>query len=179
MTYTKEFWGDLELTKEQKLVMGGLLEVVHARERTQRWRKKNPTKTKEWRAANRDKCRKTDLEWRAKHPELIREYASEWQRNHPEVYRAVRQRRRARKKNSGASFTAQQWLDLKHSYGDRCLGCGRTEKEIIAAGLKLVPDHVKALVNGGTNTIDNLQPLCNGIGGCNNRKGRKFIDYRA
>jgi len=57
-----------------------------------------------------------------------------------------------------------EWTNKRGNSVD-AVKTGRTEKEIIAAGLKLVPDHVKALVNGGTNTIDNLQPLCNGIGG--------------
>jgi hypothetical protein len=47
----------------------------------------------------------------------------------------------------------------------------------------LVPDHVKAIADGGSNYISNIQPLCHSnkagaIGGCNNAKGAKHIDYR-
>jgi hypothetical protein len=38
------------------------------------------------------------------------------------------------------------------------LCCGRDEKELGCAGLKLVPDHVIALSRGGSNDISNIQP---------------------
>lgn len=44
----------------------------------------------------------------------------------------------------------------------RCALCGTTEKLSI--------DHIIAVINGGTNTIDNVQILCNP---CNNKKRRQ------
>lgn len=52
-------------------------------------------------------------------------------------------------------------------YGDHCLACGSREK--------LVVDHVLSGFQGGTDTLDNLQPLC---ASCNFRKGLRTIDYR-
>jgi 5-methylcytosine-specific restriction endonuclease McrA len=78
-------------------------------------------------------------------------------------------RRYARRRGAGGSHTAEEWAALCQAYGNMCLRCGAT-------GRPLTRDHVVPLVLGGTNTIDNLQPLCFG---CNSAKGgRKTIDYR-
>lgn len=79
-------------------------------------------------------------------------------------------RRRARKKGNGGAFTAAEWRALCHKFNYRCLACGRREPVI-----KLTVDHVLPIQMGGTNTIDNLQPLC---GDCNSSKGARHIDYR-
>jgi hypothetical protein len=86
---------------------------------------------------------------------------------------------RARKHGNGGSWTGKQWLALKESYGNRCLGCGRTEVELLAMGRKLVPDHVKPISLGGSNNLSNIQPLCHGDGSsCNMLKSAQEIDYR-
>ena len=78
-------------------------------------------------------------------------------------------RYRARKRTSGGRHKLQDWLDLKRAYGNTCPACGRKEPEI-----KLTEDHVVAIVNGGTDDITNMQPLCHS---CNCRKSRKTIKY--
>lgn len=78
--------------------------------------------------------------------------------------------RRARKKAADGTHTLQQWNALKLKYGSRCLACGRHEAEI-----RLTRDHVIPLVLGGSDSVDNLQPLC---ARCNSSKGTKVIDYR-
>lgn len=72
-----------------------------------------------------------------------------------------------RKAATVGKFTASEWRSLCDKYDNRCLSCGE-QKE-------LTVDHVVSLKDGGSNTIDNLQPLCRS---CNSRKGAKFIDYR-
>jgi len=66
-------------------------------------------------------------------------------------------------------FTAN--IDVKDiiygMYGKKCLACG-SEKNISL-------DHIVPIHKKGTNTIDNLQPLCKS---CNSKKGTKVIDYR-
>lgn len=59
---------------------------------------------------------------------------------------------------------------LRALYGRTCLACGRREPHI-----RLTVDHVIPLSWGGTNALDNLQPLCSE---CNLDKGAQTIDYR-
>ena len=67
-------------------------------------------------------------------------------------------------------YTANEWLEIKHKYDNKCLSCGRAEPEV-----KITPDHVIPLSKGGNNTIDNIQPLC---WGCNAAKQDRIKDYR-
>lgn len=53
-------------------------------------------------------------------------------------------------------------------HGDNCLSCGIAED--------ICMDHVIPISKGGTNSVDNLQPLCRS---CNSGKGVKSTDYRA
>jgi len=75
--------------------------------------------------------------------------------------------RRARKQQQGGSYTAQEWRDLCAKYDHRCLCCGERKR--------LTIDHVLPIALGGSNSIDNIQPLCLT---CNLRKHAKHIDYR-
>lgn len=59
---------------------------------------------------------------------------------------------------------------LRALYGGVCLACQRREPVI-----RLTVDHVIPLSWGGTNSLDNIQPLCTE---CNRTKGARLIDYR-
>lgn len=189
------------MTHEQKFVIDLLWVTMKRRESSARWRSRNAKKIKEWNKATNTKRLQTHPEqvqsyitkWRKEHPERSRENRKAWRIenpesaketerknriNHPETKRAVSHRRRAREFGQSCSFTPAQWLALLALYGNRCLGCRRSERELRAAGLKLVPDHVQSLKLGGTSDIGNIQPLCHGASGCNNRKGAKHVDYR-
>ena len=78
--------------------------------------------------------------------------------------------RRARKLAASGSHTDEEWQALKAFYEYKCLGCGKQEPEI-----RLTRDHVIPLTKGGTDSIDNVQPLC---ARCNSKKNNKHIDYR-
>lgn len=93
-----------------------------------------------------------------------------WRRNHPERLKAANARRRARIFQSAGRFSTREWNSLKVHYGGKCLKCGRAEPLI-----KLTPDHIIPLSQGGNNSIENIQPLC---WGCNATKGAKVADYR-
>lgn len=74
---------------------------------------------------------------------------------------------RARKAANGGSYTAQEWNELCAFYDHACLCCGECKP--------LTPDHVVPISRGGSNAIENIQPLCLD---CNRRKSTKTIDYR-
>lgn len=98
-----------------------------------------------------------------------REIKLAWRQANKDRRRALNHKRRCAK-NSGGMYTAKEWTALKEKFGFKCLRCHKIEPEIA-----LTVDHVVPLIKGGSNTIDNLQPLC---GRCNSSKKSKVIDYR-
>jgi hypothetical protein len=96
-----------------------------------------------------------------------------WKKNNPEKVAFINERRRSMKRNAEGSHTFGEWELLKKQYGYRCPGCGRKEPEI-----KLTEDHIIPLSKGGSDYIENIQPLC---GSCNSRKKDKIkvvLSYR-
>lgn len=75
--------------------------------------------------------------------------------------------RQARMRINGGRHTTAEWVALCERYGNRCLRCGRKRK--------LTKDHVIPVLHGGTDDIDNIQPLC---GPCNSVKHTQAVDYR-
>jgi len=76
-----------------------------------------------------------------------------------------------RKRNAEGYHTYGEWELLKKQYGYRCANpeCKKIEPEI-----KLTQDHIIPLSKGGTNYIENIQPLC---GYCNSKKNATTIKY--
>jgi 5-methylcytosine-specific restriction endonuclease McrA len=109
--------------------------------------------------------------------EAINAYNRKQRAKHPEVHKAANQRRRALKRGNGGSYTAAEWQSLKTAFGRRCVGCWKNEAELKLIGRTLTPDHIIPISRHGMNIIENIQPLCHGTGGCNNRKGAKYLDY--
>lgn len=110
--------------------------------------------------------RAASLKWRLEHPD-----------RHRENHRAGTNARRAKRNGNGGSFTADEWNVLKRQYDNRCVSCLKTEDELQSLDRKLVPDHIVSVSKGGLGDITNIQPLCHGTGGCNNRKGSRYHDY--
>jgi 5-methylcytosine-specific restriction endonuclease McrA len=105
-----------------------------------------------------------------RHAEERRKYSSEYYKRFPEKSVAANNRRRALKYASKSTHTEEEWLELKAFYNFKCLRCGAQEPDI-----KLTRDHVVPLTQGGSDSIDNVQPLC---AHCNSKKNNKHIDYR-
>ena len=106
-------------------------------------------------------------------------YTPDWLRNPPDwlpkdaytppsiFILSHRARRIFRMKQNGGAHTRVEWLALCALYNHRCLCCRRKRP--------LTKDHVIPVVFGGSDDIDNLQPLCQS---CNSRKHTEIIDYR-
>ena len=70
----------------------------------------------------------------------------------------------------GATHSFQEWELLRKQYGFTCPCCLLAEPEI-----KLSEDHIVPLSKGGTDLIENIQPLCLK---CNFKKHTKTIKYK-
>lgn len=112
---------------------------------------------------NREKRLEQMAKWRKKNPR----YASDWFKAHPGYSRSKLHAYKARRRGNGGVFSPEEWDALCELFENRCLSCGEQKP--------LTRDHVIPVSKGGTNTIDNLQPLCLS---CNCSKGDKEIDYR-
>lgn len=189
--------------KEKRREYERLYREAHRKERaeaTQRWRERNPEYTRQYSEANRERIAEVSRQWQKDHPdpeksrERVRRFQEknpermvelrrrweeanpgktaeairQWARANPEKISEHHRRRRARIAGGGGSHTEQEWQSLKSYYMDQCLDCGDVPDV-------LTRDHVVPIIQGGTDNIDNIQPLC---GPCNSRKHARTIDYR-
>jgi 5-methylcytosine-specific restriction endonuclease McrA len=92
--------------------------------------------------------------------------SKKWVADNPEKARHVQKTREYRERGATGSHTYTEWVNVKYEYGFMCPYCLRQEPEII-----LTKDHIIPLSKGGSNDIDNIQPLCFS---CNASKGTKI-----
>jgi len=78
-------------------------------------------------------------------------------------------KRRIIKIGNGGSHTLGEWEHLKALYNWTCPSCWKKEPEI-----KLSKDHIIPLSKGGSDNLENLQPLCRS---CNSKKKDKTKKY--
>lgn len=155
------------------------------RANTARWRSNNPDKVVAYRRATAESFKQYKQRWNAAHrlenaartrdyhrrnPGYVLEYSRRYRKLNPDTIKALKQRRRARKRQAPGCFTGGEWAALCAMYNHTCLCCSRCEPDV-----KLVPDHVIPLVKGGSNAIENIQPLCVS---CNSKKAVRIVDYR-
>ena len=75
--------------------------------------------------------------------------------------------RKKRIKESGSFHTLGEWENLKAQYDWTC-PCCKTK------GLNLTRDHIIPISKGGSDNIENIQPLCKS---CNSKKHTKTIRF--
>lgn len=97
------------------------------------------------------------------------EYSKRWKKeNHEKVLHYTR-KRRIKKHGNGGYHSLIEWLELKSKYHHACPACNRKEPEIM-----LTVDHIEPIAKGGSDNIENIQPLC---GSCNSKKHLEVIVY--
>lgn len=64
---------------------------------------------------------------------------------------------------SKGTHTAEQWEELVRQLGGRCVMCG-----VYGESVRLQKDHVVPIYQGGSDGLENIQPLCQP---CNTAKG--------
>lgn len=76
----------------------------------------------------------------------------------------LKARSNAKSRGATGSHTLKQWVDIKLKFGNKCAIC-KCER-------KLTKDHIIPISKGGTDYIENIQPLCRN---CNSKKHNKII----
>lgn len=138
------------------------------------WRLANPARAKaayqSYYRANRAMMIQRATAYQAARPEQTSAKNARWARLHrPQLNFANRRNKKLRSGMTGTHSFAE-WEALKARYNFKCLRCERSEPEV-----RLTQDHIVPVAKGGTNSIDNIQPLCKS---CNSKKHLKTIDYR-
>ena len=87
-----------------------------------------------------------------------------WKEKNPERMAHLKARRYAREKGAKGRHTLSEWEKLKEKNNYKCAFCGERKK--------LTKDHIVPLSEGGSDYIENIQPLCKN---CNSRKW-KYTD---
>jgi len=90
-------------------------------------------------------------------------YHKNYCKKHPDTIAHLKARRYAKEKNAKGSHTLREWEDLKIKFNNKCVFCKKEEK--------LTKDHIIPLSEGGSDFIENIQPLCKS---CNSKKW-KFV----
>jgi len=94
------------------------------------------------------------------------EQAPNWQGGVTPYYKIMRANKL---KEAGGSHSFKEWETLKAQYNWTCPCCKKQEPEI-----KLTKDHIISVNKGGSDNIENIQPLCVS---CNSKKSIKTIRY--
>lgn len=137
------------------------------------WRKNNPERAKEiqqkYREVNKEKVLQSKNRWADANPEKLKQIRRDWYLLNKDRKREYTRKRRNIQFDAEGSHTQGEWETLKKQYGYTCPSCHLKEPEI-----KLTEDHIIPLVKGGSDFIENIQPLC---GSCNCKKHTKTIKY--
>lgn len=103
-----------------------------------------------------DRKKKSKEAWKAKNIDKVREQDKarmrQWAKDNPGRHRANCERHHGLELAAEGPYTGDQWQTLLSLCDNKCLKCGTIED--------IEADHIIPLSKGGSNTIDNIQPLC-------------------
>jgi 5-methylcytosine-specific restriction endonuclease McrA len=148
-------------------VEGRCKACINSARQTAEQREKKRQINKRWYEKNTIRVRAYWQQWYEKNVRRRKEYCHQYHIKHPEKARNSEYRRRVCIRKAATSYTQSEWEELCARYGYMCLSCRQSKP--------LEVDHVVPLSKGGSNSIENIQPLCQS---CNRRKAVQIIDYR-
>ena len=138
------------------------------------WRKAHPDRVRSsassYYIAHRDELIQRATLRQRNNPSRAHRYTAKWRRNNPAKAAFLSRRNKQLRRHAHGTHTWQEWQTLKATHDFRCLACGGREPKII-----LTEDHVIPISRGGSDSIDNIQPLCKS---CNCKKFLNTTDYR-
>lgn len=108
-------------------------------------------------------------EYRKRNPDKFVKYQRSFEKRNPDKNKAARNKVNRNRRNLMLAVIGEhnngEWETLKAQYNWTCPCCKKF-------GIKLTEDHIIPLTKGGSDNIENIQPLCQS---CNSRKGNRVI----
>jgi len=132
------------------------------------------------------KCGKNFKQKSPADPDYHKKYSKIWNKNNIEKVKAKgirhyrkyqqkvswsRNKRNRLKRVAEGNHTFKEWENLKKKFKYTCQRCGKTEPFNHNRFKNLTEDHIIPLSKGGTDFINNIQPLCHS---CNCKKSNKI-----
>ncbi len=84
-----------------------------------------------------------------------------------EISSAENRRLRIKEAREKGTHSKEEWIAVLDACGNKCVKCGTDQK--------ITKDHIKPVYQGGSDSIENIQPLCSS---CNSAKGPENQDFR-
>lgn len=144
---------------------------LHRKEYNKRNKNKISAKMKAYRESHKEEIALIKKQYEASHlgyRQELRRRKRELFPDHVKIeYNIHYKIRKERKSKSPKNYTYDEWKKCLAYWNYRCTNCGSTEN--------IQADHVVPLSRGGSDAIENIQPLCRH---CNYSKHTKIIDYR-
>ena len=81
--------------------------------------------------------------------------------------------KRLRRAKEKGTHTEEEWKRIQLACGDKCVKCGVEKSQLY--GDSLCKDHIIPICLGGSDAIENIQPICRN---CNTGKTNDTTDYR-
>jgi len=124
------------------------------------YRERAKATSKQYYVAHCEEYAASAKRWREANPEKVVAYQKQWRDANPEKWAGYSQHRRALK--AAATIEDFDIMEVWEREGYTCAYCGSTEN--------LTIDHIVALADGGSHSLDNLTVACMS---CNSSKGAK------
>jgi 5-methylcytosine-specific restriction endonuclease McrA len=134
----------------------------YSREYFRTHRKESAVRSKRYRERNKEALAIINRLRRIAFRRKIQDRSNRWRKENPEKKSAQDFRRKALKVGNGGSHTGEEWIALRNKAEGICQICRK-----YVGSQKLTHDHIIPLTKGGTDNIDNLQPVCHS---CNSKK---------